>query len=79
MLVLGRKRGESVVIGNDITVTVLEVRGDRVKLGFGAPGEVAIHRAEVKESIDTESSVDVRDSLSLEIDLACSEVQGAAV
>ena len=47
MLVLSRKRGESIVISDDITVTVLEVQGSRVKLGFVAPGEAPIHRAEV--------------------------------
>lgn len=47
MLVLSRKRGEALVIGNDITVTVLEVRGDRVKLGFTGPAEVPIHREEL--------------------------------
>lgn len=49
MLVLSRKRGERVVIGQDIHVTVLEVRGGRVKLGFECPMEVPIHRQEVSE------------------------------
>jgi len=52
MLVLSRKRGESVVIGNGITVTVLDVRGDRVRLGFDAPAEVPIHRQEVQQRIE---------------------------
>jgi len=43
MLVLTRKRGEATVIGDDITVTVLEVQGDRVRLGFSAPAGVPIH------------------------------------
>jgi carbon storage regulator len=51
MLVLSRKRGEAIVIGNRITLTVLEVRGDRVKLGFTGPAEVPIHREEVYKSI----------------------------
>jgi carbon storage regulator len=51
MLVLSRKRGQRVVIGKDIHVTVLEVRGDRVKLGFECPMEVPIHRAEISERI----------------------------
>lgn len=51
MLVLARKQGEKVIIGRDIEVTVLEVRGDRVKLGFKGPAEVPIHRAEVYEKI----------------------------
>lgn len=47
MLVLNRKKGERIVIGNSVFVTVLEVRGDRVKLGFEGPGEVPIHREEL--------------------------------
>jgi carbon storage regulator len=51
MLVLSRKCGEKTVIGNEITVTVLEVRGDRVKLGFTGPAEVPIHRAEIYQAV----------------------------
>lgn len=47
MLVLNRKKGERVVIGGNVFVTVLEVRGDRVKLGFEGPGEIPIHREEL--------------------------------
>ncbi|MGA2259070.1 MAG: carbon storage regulator [Thermoguttaceae bacterium] len=47
MLLLSRKLGEKLVIGNGITVTVLAVRDDRVKLGFNAPAEVPIHRKEI--------------------------------
>ena len=47
MLLLSRKRGEKIVIGNGITVTVLEVRGDQVRLGFNAPAEVPIRRKEI--------------------------------
>jgi len=52
MLVLSRKRGEGIVIGDGVTVTVLEVHGGRVKLGFNAPLEVPIHRAEVHQRIE---------------------------
>lgn len=51
MLVLTRKRGEAIHIGDGIAVTVLEVHGDRVRLGFDAPVEVPIHRQEVHERI----------------------------
>ena len=51
MLVLSRKKGERVIIGQDIYVTVLEVRGDRVRLGFECPLEVPIHRQELSERI----------------------------
>ena len=47
MLVLSRRTGESVVIGDDVTVTVLEVRGDVVRIGIEAPRSVAVHRAEL--------------------------------
>jgi carbon storage regulator len=47
MLVLTRRAGESIVIGNDVTVTVLEVRGDQIRLGIDAPRDVQIHREEI--------------------------------
>ena len=51
MLVLSRKRGEAIVIGDGITVSVLAVDGDRVKLGVVAPMEVPVHREEVYQRI----------------------------
>jgi len=51
MLVLSRKPKEAIRIGQDIEVVVLEVHGDRVKLGFTAPAEVPIHRSEVYDSL----------------------------
>ena len=54
MLVLSRKNGESVDIGGGITVTIVEIRGDKVRLGISAPREVAVHRREVTERIDAE-------------------------
>jgi carbon storage regulator len=61
MLVLSRKKNESIVINNDITVTVVEIRGDKVRLGIVAPKEVPVHRQEVYEAIhgkpaDTETN-----------------------
>jgi carbon storage regulator len=53
MLVLSRKRGETTVIGGEITVTVLEIRGDRVKLGFTGPAEVPIHREEIYRALNS--------------------------
>jgi carbon storage regulator len=47
MLVLSRRVGESIVIGEDITVTVLEVRGDVVRVGVDAPRSVSVHREEI--------------------------------
>jgi carbon storage regulator len=54
MLVLSRKINESVIIDDRIKVTVIEIRGDRIKLGFEAPGEVPIHREEVRQRLAAE-------------------------
>src|SRR4249919_3525394 len=51
MLVLSRKKNESIVINNDITIVVVEIRGDKVRLGVEAPKEVPVHRNEVYEAI----------------------------
>ena len=51
MLILTRRVGETVVIGNDVTVTVLGVKGNQVRLGVNAPREVAVHREEIFERI----------------------------
>ena len=51
MLVLSRKKSESVVINDDIVVTVVEVRGDKVRLGIQAPREIPVHRKEVLDAI----------------------------
>ena len=52
MLVLSRKRGEAIAIGSGVMITVLEVKGDRVKIGILAPAEVPVHRLEVRERIE---------------------------
>ena len=59
MLVLSRKRNESIVIDGSIVITVVEIRGDKVRLGIEAPREVPIHRQEVFAAIaaDAESSI----------------------
>lgn len=51
MLVLSRRVGESVVIGDQVTVTVLEVRGDVVRVGIDAPRSVTVHRAELLQEL----------------------------
>jgi carbon storage regulator len=56
MLVLSRKKNESIIINNDITVTVVEIRGDKVRLGIVAPKEVPVHRQEVYEAIHGQSA-----------------------
>jgi carbon storage regulator len=52
MLVLSRRAGESVVLGDDITVTVLEVRGDVVRVGIDAPRSLKVHRAELLTQLE---------------------------
>ena len=56
MLVLSRKKNESIVIDDNIVITVVEVRGDKVRLGIQAPREVPVHRSEVYEAIQTDLS-----------------------
>lgn len=51
MLVLSRKRDESIVIGDNIHITVVDIRGDKVRLGITAPKEIPVHRREVYEAI----------------------------
>jgi carbon storage regulator len=58
MLVLSRKKNESIVINNDITVTVVEIRGDKVRLGIVAPKEVPVHRQEVFDAIHGKAAAD---------------------
>jgi len=56
MLVLSRKKNESIVINNDITIVVVEIRGDKVRLGVEAPKEVPVHRREVYDAIKRNES-----------------------
>lgn len=61
MLVLTRKKNESIIIGENIEVKVVEIRGDKVKLGFNAPEEVPIHRREVYEGIKRQQKEEAKD------------------
>jgi creatinine deaminase len=56
MLVLARQRDEAVIIGGDIQVTVVDIRGDKVRLGITAPKHIAVHRKEIYEMIKKESA-----------------------
>lgn len=55
MLVLSRKKNESLIINGNITVVVVEIRGDKVRLGIEAPKEVPVHRQEVYETIQRQA------------------------
>jgi carbon storage regulator len=55
MLVLSRQRDESIMIGDNVVVTIVDVRGDRVRLGIEAPREISVHRREVYEAIQREN------------------------
>ncbi len=55
MLVLSRHRDESIIIGHDIVITVVDIRGDKVRLGIAAPIEISVHRQEVYEAIQREN------------------------
>ena len=54
MLVLSRQRDESIIIGDNIVITIVDIRGDKVRLGIEAPKEVPVHRQEVYEAIQRE-------------------------
>lgn len=55
MLVLSRQRDESIIIGDNIVITVVDIRGDKVRLGINAPTEIPVHRQEVYEAIQREN------------------------
>ena len=58
MLILTRRVGETVMIGNDVTVTILGVKGNQVRVGINAPKNVAVHREEIYERIKREQEGD---------------------
>lgn len=55
MLVLSRQRDETIMIGDDIEITVVDIRGDKVRLGISAPTRIAVHRKEVYDAIKAEN------------------------
>jgi carbon storage regulator len=69
MLVLSRQRDESIMIGDNIVVTIVDIRGDKVRLGIDAPTEIPVHRQEVYEAIQREnvraSRLDPKDTKAL--------------
>lgn len=70
MLVLSRHRDESIIIGDDVVVTIVDIRGDKVRLGIEAPTSIPVHRQEVYEAIQRENKkaakLDPSDTSSLE-------------
>ena len=61
MLILTRKVGESINIGDDITITILGVSGQQVRIGINAPKDVAVHREEIYQRIQRDESSDTDD------------------
>lgn len=55
MLVLSRQLDESIMIGDDIVITVVDIRGDKIRIGIAAPSEIPVHRQEVYETIQREN------------------------
>lgn len=62
MLVLSRKKDQTICIGEDIEVMVVDIRGDKVRLGIKAPADVPVHRREVKQRIDQEEILERMES-----------------
>lgn len=61
MLVLSRQRDESIMIGDDIVITIVDIRGDKVRLGIQAPTQIPVHRQEVYEAIKRENQKAAQD------------------
>ena len=62
MLVLSRQKDESIVIGDDVEVTIVDVRGDKVRLGINAPRSISVHRKEIYEAIQREKLAKTHES-----------------
>ena len=62
MLILTRRVGETLMIGDNVTVTVLRVKGNQVRLGVSAPKDVSVHREEIFQRIQQEEAGDTKDS-----------------
>jgi len=61
MLVLSRQKDESIMIGDNVEITIVDVRGDKVRLGITAPREISVHRKEIFEAIKREEAEKAKD------------------
>jgi carbon storage regulator len=60
MLVLSRHRDESIIIGDNIVITIVDIRGDKVRLGINAPKDIPVHRQEVYDAIQREREAELK-------------------
>ncbi|HMS24919.1 MAG TPA: carbon storage regulator CsrA [Acidimicrobiia bacterium] len=72
MLVLTRRANQSIIIGDDVVVTVLEVRGDQVRIGITAPRDVTVHREEVYRALH-EANIDAASHSAIDVDMDSQE------
>ena len=79
MLILTRRVGETLMVGDEVTVTVLGVKGNQVRIGVNAPRDVAVHREEIYERIRRERAGEVNGAASGELASADAGARGAAV
>ena len=68
MLVLSRQRDETIMIGDDVEITIVDVRGDKVRLGISAPAHIAVHRKEVYDAIRREKQGASKDGAPVQVD-----------
>jgi carbon storage regulator len=69
MLVLSRGKNESIMIGDDIEITVIEIKGDKIRLGIQAPREIQVHRKEVYEAIRKENIASAKSGKAMDISI----------
>jgi len=76
MLVLTRKQGEKILIGDDIVITVLDVRGDSIRLGVDAPRGISIQRAEILKAV-TEANLEANQAANVDDKLAADQLKSS--